>query len=79
MDKTDEHYWISARARKEEGDWVTIGISETGEIKLWNFLVYGGGGEVSASTVVRPILTLKSTIEIVTGDGQSVDTAYTFE
>ena len=71
-------YWLTARYHGN--DYFGQSINNMGSLQSGGLL---GGDGVSGSNgstkMIRPILTLKSTIDIVSGDGQSVDTAYAFE
>ncbi len=74
---TAKVYWLASR-NGNSGSPTNYGgryVNASGSVRH-NTLANSDGNENSGSHAVRPIVTLKSTVEIISGDGQSEGTAY---
>lgn len=86
--KTDDsigHYWVAARQITTTEDFTSYQSrywnSESNYLGTPGIYVVNSDGTIggASSMLVRPILTLKSSLDPVGGDGKSAATAFTFE
>lgn len=76
-------YWLASRAYSVNGSiWSFNGriVNNDGSLSTANLYNYSGGySDGDSAYSIRPVLTLKSSLETISGDGKSESTAYTFE
>ena len=83
-------YWLASREFAIEGADINMnfyfcgrGVTEEGSIRPWSNGLIGWRNKSESKWThgrsIRPILTIKSNVLLVSGDGKSIDTAYVFE
>ncbi len=74
-------YWLASRHynKRSDSEWWFVGrrVDTFGEVNGYRLYYYNNGFEdITPKYAIRPILTLKSNVEIKSGDGKSASTAY---